>query len=272
MLAEAAALAKVSPGFYNDYLRYHLNRWVQQVKRWLSVERWKECDDVPPEAALELKADREASLRGRACNAGLDLSSKLDLTALVLAFLLPDGYVELICRFWLPENTIREQAKKGHTHYQTWAEQGWITATPGDVIDYAFIRAELNELRKTYKILEIAIDPHNAVQIGTELREQDGFETIDFQQGMLSMSEPSKAFEAKIVERKVRHGGNPVLRWMVGNAVVKRDAAGNIKPDKEKASGKIDGVVAAIMANGRANLGGGASAGSYLEEGPLLAL
>lgn len=269
-LAEQAVKAQRDPTFYNDFLRLHLNRWVQQETRWLSVERWRDCDPVSPERALETRAQREEALAGRECYAGLDLSSRLDLTALVLAFQNPDGTFDLVCRFWLPEETIREHEKKGKRMYAQWEREGWLTATPGEIIDYGFIRAELGRLREKFQITEVAMDPHNATQIATELREQDGFTTLDFQQGFKSMSEPSKAFEALIVARKIRHGGHPILRWNVGNAAVRRDPAGGIKPDKDAAKDKIDGLVAAIMATGRATLSPGGSGGSYLDEGPLL--
>jgi phage terminase large subunit-like protein len=272
-LAEAANLARNSPDFYNDYLRYHLNRWTQQDKRWLSVEDWLACDPVDPRLALANRALRAEALVGRSCHGGLDLSTKLDLTALVLAFPLEDGVVELLCRFWLPQATIDKEAKKGRRHYEQWVKDGWIVATPGKVIDYGFIRREVQELAEKYKIESIGYDPYNATQIATDLGESDGFLMVEFRQGYTSMSEPSKSFEAQITEAKFRHGQNPVIRWMVGNAVITKDAAGNIKPDKAKASGKIDGVVAAIMATGRLNLSGTGKTGSYIEEtGSLLVL
>lgn len=255
-MEQQALTAKQDPNFYNDFLRLRLNRWTQQITRWLSPEKWQACDPISPEAALEQRPAREEALRGRSCRAGLDLSSKIDLTALVLAFLAIDGWIDLVCRFWLPQDRVDEQEKKGQTFYAQWVKEGWITTTPGSVIDYAFIREEFGRLSAVYRIEEVAHDPHNATQIATELGEEDGFTVFEHRQGFISMSEPSKAFEAAIIEGKIRHGGNPVLRWMVGNAVKRTDSAGNIKPDKEKAKGKIDGVVAAIMAVGRANLVG----------------
>lgn len=252
-LEDAAARAAKAPEDYNDYLRYHLNRWTQQATRWLSPEAWKDCDPAHVE-----RGPREEAMCGRECYAGLDLSSKLDLAALVLAFPGEDA-VDLVCRFWLPEARVDEEAKKGRRHYRRWADEGLISLTPGAVLDYAFIRRDINELGQKFRIAEIAFDPWNAQQLATELGEQDGFTMVEFRQGFISMSEPSKSFEARIVSKKVRHGGDPVLAWNVGNAVTKRDPSGNIKPDKEKAKDKIDGLVAAIMACGRADLNENAS-------------
>jgi phage terminase large subunit-like protein len=270
-LTEEAEYAKRQPSEQNDFICKRLNRWTAQAKRWLSVEKWTESDPVPKETALEVSREREKALAGKACCAGLDGAHKVDLAALVMAFLLPGNIVELVPRFWLPDGMVKAQIKKGRRHYQTWQEQGWLKVTPGDVIDHDFIRAEIVELGKQFQIQEIAFDPFGLTQLATQLGEQDGFQMVDFRQGYLSMSEPSKDLEARIVAKQIRHGGNPILRWMIGNAVAKKDAAGNIKPDKEKATDKIDGVVASIMALGRANLNGGRS-GSYLETQEALVL
>lgn len=247
-----ALKAQRDPAFYNEFLQLHQNRWTQQIKRWLQPERWKACDPLSAAEALEVRESREEGLRGRACFGGLDLSSKLDLTALALAFPGPDDVIDLLMRFWVPEERVISESKKGRKNLEQWVREGWIKTTPGEVIDQDFVRAEINDLGKQYKIEQIAYDPWNAGKLITELEEQDGFAMIETRQGFITMSEPSKDFEARMVSRRLRHGGNPVLAWCVGNAVIKKDPAGNIKPDKEKAKDKIDGVIAGIMACGRA--------------------
>jgi phage terminase large subunit-like protein len=250
-LVAQAAKAKVQPSFTNEYLRLHLNVWTQQVTRWLSLERWAECEQLPAGAdARQFAAAREQELVGRACFGGLDLSSKLDLSALVLAFPGEGDVVDLICRFWLPEATAEAYAKKGKKHYLAWAREGWLTLTPGDVIDYEFIRAEVNALAKRFKLQELAFDPWGATDLSNRLL-GDGIQMVECRQGYKTLSEPSKDFEARVMSRKVRHASNPILRFCVSNAVVTRDAAGNIKPDKEKASDRIDGVVSSVMAMSR---------------------
>lgn len=246
-LADQAEKAKLQPHFTNEYLRLHLNIWTQQLTRWLSVERWAESDPVPAGANVrELAAAMEARLARAKCWGGLDLSSKLDLSALTLVFPEADDVISLVCRFWLPEATIEAYGRKGQRHYETWARDGWIIATPGDVIDYEFIRAEVNALSKRFALQELAFDPWGATDVANRLM-GDGIQMVECRQGFNTLSEPSKDFEARIVSRKVRHGGHPVLRFCVSNAVVKKDAAGNIKPDKEKAAQRIDGVVSTIM-------------------------
>lgn len=242
-MREQALLAARQPSFTNEFFRLRLDRWTQQVTRWISMTAWAASDTLTP------RSGREELLRGRPCQAGLDLSTKLDITALVLAFEVGDE-THLVCRFWLPEERVLEESRKGRRHYEAWVREGWITTTPGNVIDYDFIRREVLELAKRFQILTVAFDPWNASQIATQLL-GDGIQMVEVRQGFASMSGPSKELEARVVAKRVRHGGDPVLGWMAGNAVVKKDAAGNIKPDKEKASDKIDGVVAAVMALGR---------------------
>jgi phage terminase large subunit-like protein len=244
-LAAQAELAKRQPSSLNDYLRLHLDLWPQQVTRWLDVERWLECDDTP--------IDEEA-LKGRECYAGLDLSSRLDLTALVLVFPEPDGSVTVLPRFWLPEAAIDRESKKGRRHYAEWAEQGYLLVVPGDTIDDAFVEAEIIALSERYRIAELAYDPWNANSIAPRLQETHGLTCIETRQGYRTMSEPAKLLETLIVKRAVHHGGHPILRWCVQNAVVRRDPNGNIAPDKSKASDKIDGVVASVMAISRSML------------------
>ncbi len=132
-------------------------------------------------------------------------------------------------------------------------QQGLIKLTPGNVIDYDRIRACVQELNQTYHIREIAVDPWNATQLATQLQ-GDGFEVISFGQGFRDMTSPTKEWEKLVVSGKLRHGGNPVLRWMASNVAVEIDAAGNLKPSKKKSTERIDGIVAGVMALGRSLL------------------
>ncbi len=119
------------------------------------------------------------------------------------------------------------------------------------MLDYDFIRRDINELNTRYEIREIAIDRWNSTHLQTQLA-GDGFQVVQFGQGFASMAASTSERDEMILARKIRHGGHPVLRWNISNVAVKRDAAGNVKHDKSKSSDKIDGVVAMIMALGRA--------------------
>ena len=134
--------------------------------------------------------------------------------------------------------------------YLTWARQGLIEMTPGNVVDYDVIRRRINELSTRFRIAEIAIDRWNATHLATQLS-GDGFEMIAFGQGYRDMTAPTKEMEKLVLCGKLRHGGHPVLRWMAGNVAVEMDAAGNLKPSKKKSVERIDGIVATIMALGR---------------------
>lgn len=237
--------AKSTPTFLNTYLRYHLDRWTEQLERWIPIEMWNACDRVVKESELE----------GQICYAALDLSSKLDITSLTYVFPRPHGLFDFLFRFWCPEDTIMKRSKEDRVPYDAWARDGWITPTPGNVVDYAFPIAELEAGSKRFKIQETAFDPWNATATATDLMEK-GLVMVEFGQGYKSMSEPTKEFEKLIVAKQIAHkterGIHPVMRWMVANVAVKRDPADNLKPDKSSAIGRIDGVVSSIMGLGRA--------------------
>ncbi len=235
--AQECAKAQQLPSYENTFKRLLLNIWTEQDTRWLSMDAWdKSGTDLP-------------DLEGRACYAGLDLSTTTDITALVLAF--PDGgKVHLMPFFWVPQDGIHKRAKRDRVPYDVWVKQGHIEATQGSVIDYEVIRARINELAERFHIKEIAIDRWNATQLATQLT-GDGFEVVGFGQGYASMSAPAKELEKLILGQALNHGKNPVLRWMASNVAIEQDAAGNIKASKAKSTERIDGVVASLMALGR---------------------
>ena len=228
------------PSYENTFRRLYLNQWTEQDVRWLSMDAWDACAEPLPD------------LKSLPCFAALDLSSTTDLSALVLAFPI-DGKVHLLPFFWMPSEGIRKRVERDRVPYDQWIKAGHITATPGKVIDYEFIRNKINELAEQYQIKEVAIDRWNATQLSTQL-EGDGFEMIGFGQGFASMAAPTKELERRILEGTLNHGANPVLRWMASNITTEQDAAGNIKPSKKKSTERIDGIVATIMALGRVML------------------
>jgi phage terminase large subunit-like protein len=240
-IREQVEEARRLPHKQNEILRDHFNRWTQQVTRWLPIDNWNAC----------YREDLDvASLAGRECVGGLDLSSTNDLTAFVLLFEQPDGTIDALSRFWLPEETVEAAIKKGMRHYEQWAKEGLLRTTPGNVVDYDFIRAEVGELGKQYEIREIAFDPYNATQMSNDLQ-ADGFLLVKTRQGFTTLSEPSKLLEVKVLSGKFRHN-SPVLRWNGLNASIDTDAAGNIKPVKDvKRANKIDGIAATVTALSR---------------------
>lgn len=241
-LAAEAKRAEEEPSYENTFRRLHLNQWTEQVTRWIKKEEWERCAGSLPD------------LTGRYCYPALDLSTTTDISALALVFP-PDDEKEptyLLPFFWCPENKIRKASQSDRVPYDAWARDGYIEATPGDVVDYAFIRKRVGELSKVYKFGHFAFDPWNAMQLAMQLGEEDGFTMVEHRQGFISMNEPAKEFERMVIAKRLMHSGNPVLNWMVSNVALKRDAAGNIKPDKERSTGRIDGVVASVMGIGMA--------------------
>lgn len=233
--------AKEQPSYENSFKRLHLNIRTESDVRWLPMDRWHAC---PP---LDVDA-----LKGKRCWGGLDLASTRDITAMVLAFRLDDGTVALLPRFWVPRDVMTDKSRhRDRQHYQGWIDKGYILTTPTvGKTDYDYIRADINAMRKLYKIQEIAYDPWNAEQVAGQL-DKDGASMVKVAQGKAQLTAGAKEFEALVATSQIRHGSNPVLDWMAGNVSVESDAAGNIRPAKDKSLGKIDGIVAAVMAVGR---------------------
>ena len=257
-LQNACKRAQDEPEFENEFKRLHLNIRTEQAFRWMPMAKWDACTDpVDPQALL-----------GQDCWAGLDLASVEDMAALVLCFRVGDKY-HLLPYFWCPEETAERRERKERQPYVTWARQKLIELTPGNRIDYRYIRKRVNELGKLYKIREVAFDPWNATTLAQQLADEDGFTMAEFRQGTISMNEPMKSMMGLVLGRELCHGGHPVLRWNASNIAARRDASDNVRPDKEKSSEKIDGMVAAIMALARAMANGGEGASVYDTRGAL---
>lgn len=258
---QACEGAKQNPAEENLFRQLRLNQWVKQSVRWMPMEKWDRCG---------LPVDPE-SLIGRECYAGLDLSSTTDITAFVLIF--PPEYEEdkyvILPYFWIPEENIRQRVDRDRVPYDVWEQQGHMQTTEGNVVHYAYIEKFIEELGKKYNIKEIAFDRWGAVQM-TQNLEGLGFTVVPFGQGFKDMSPSSKELMKLTLEEKLAHGGHPVLRWMMDNIHVRTDPAGNIKPDKEKSTEKIDGAVATIMALDRVIRRSGTSDSVYDDRGLIV--
>ena len=245
-VAKESKKARETPSYQNTFRRYHLDEWTQQETRWLDMGAWDACagEKIEPGA-----------FKGKQCWAGLDLSTTIDLTAFVICWALEDGRYALWPEFWIPEYEMAERERRDRVPYRAWVREGWVHATPGNVVDYAFVRARVRELAKEYKIEEVAFDPYNATHLCQELQDEDGLKLTEHRQGYLSMSPPAKEFERLVKQGRIWHGGNPVLRWNADCVEITSDPAQNIKPvkpERERSGKRIDGIVAAIMALGRA--------------------
>lgn len=294
-IASECEEAKAEPRKLNDFLRFHLNRWVNQATAWIPVDAWDRC--------AERGIESDEVLRTLPVFAGLDLAQKFDLAALVLGFPVPiegpaqdvrlvevpDEFgalptertvslnfeINLVPFFWLPEATLQERVKQDRVPYDQWAKDGLLRVTEGNVIDYDVILRDITgEITRRFPNLKGALfgyDPAFATDLAGKLQGA-GYQMVEILQNYKHMSEPAMIMEALIRAQRVRHDGHRILRWNWENVAIKTDDAGRIRPVKpKKAAKRIDGVVASLMATGRAILSAAATRSVYEERGILSA-
>jgi phage terminase large subunit-like protein len=255
-LESQCRLAMRSPRLENNFRRFHLDQWVEQEKRWLPMRSWPANTVDPTDPVLWKRLEQE--LKGRAARGGLDLASISDINAEVLVFPPDESFNRwgLLPRFWVPELTVPERDAP-RTPYSKWVREGALLETPGNVTDYEFIVRSVLRDAETFDLKgepgddgeerpSVALDRWNASDVSVRLG-NEGIKVALFGQGYASMSGPSKELERLFLAGRFEHGNHPVLKWMFGNAATRTDAAANIKPDKERAAEKIDGVTATVM-------------------------
>ena len=241
ILGPLQAKAMQLPSAVNNFKTKHLNEWVNADTAWMDMRAWDACGD----SSLDIEA-----FTGQPCWVGLDLASKTDIAALMLMFQHPeisDAYV-VFGKYYLPEDTVQAA---GNSQYPGWMRTGRLTVTPGNVIDFGWIEADLLDLVSRFAVQAVAFDPFQATQLSTRML-AEGLPMIEVRPTVLNFSEPMKTLEALVLQRKLVHDGDPVLTWMASNVVAHLDAKDNIYPRKERAENKIDGIVALIMALSRA--------------------
>jgi phage terminase large subunit-like protein len=230
------------PEKMRNFLTKHMNVWVDQKENgYMSMSKWAECgtDELP-------------DLRGKECFVGVDLSSKIDLTSVSFVFPIDNKYVVLSHSF-MPEETLAEKRKTDKVPYDLWVKKGWITTTPGAVVDYDFVKEYIikQEKENDWVIKEIDYDPYNATQFAQSMV-NEGYEVVEIRQGFKTLGEATKNFREKVYKKEVIHNNNPVLTWSIGNAVTRQDSNENIMLDKSKSSHRIDPIAATINAHARA--------------------
>jgi phage terminase large subunit-like protein len=240
-LREEYAKAKQSPAYENTFRNLYLNDWTEQAIRWLSMRDWDACDSPLPDVS------------GEPCWGALDMSATTDITAFVLAFPLSNGRMALLPHFWIPADTARRKETIDGVPYREWEHRGYMTLIPGQRIDSLCVRDDILKIIEPYSVQEIAVDRALAREVIRLL--QEGFDServVEFPQTIMHLTGPSKQFERMILGRELVHGGNPILRWMASNVAIEKDKNENIRPVKDRSAGRIDGIVAAVMAVGRA--------------------
>lgn len=240
-----------NPAYENTFKRLHLNVQTEQDCRVIPMDKWALCGcSIDP---LEWRRKILEKYLGKQCTAGLDLGAISDLTALALLFGDDDSGFDVVPFFWTPEQNAHERERKDNVPYLAWTRQGFMTMTDGNETDYQHVRKDINELGKSYGIEIIGADRlFQGVQICQDLL-RDGFNVEAFGQGYTSMAAPTRRFLELVSNGKLRHGNNPVLKWMASNAAAEAENAGNgdvLKFSKRKSSEKIDGIIATTMALG----------------------
>lgn len=242
-MISASAKAASSPADLASFQRLHLGLRTKQVTKYITLTAWDR--NAGPRIDEKL-------LAGRPCFGGLDLASTSDITALAWLFPADDGTYDAIWRLWIPEDNLEALDKRTADAATGWVRDGWLTTTPGNVTDYDWIKAQIIKDAEVFDVRDIAYDRWNSSQMVNDLVAED-MPMSPIGQGYASLSAPTKELQRLLLAGSrttpvLRHGGNPVLRWMVDNLVVQIDAAGNVKPDKGKAADKIDGVPALVNA------------------------
>lgn len=245
-LREQVAQARGMPSKESIVRRLNFCQWVEAESPWISGEAWFACEDK------EFDVRR---LIGRRCWGGLDLSSTQDLTALVLEFepTEDDPYWRQLEWFWLPGDGLHDKADKDRVPYVAWRDAGHLLTTAGRAINKLAVVKQAAEIAALYDLQALAYDRWRIEDL-TMICEQEGISLplVPFGQGFKDMAPAVDEYERRLLDRQLRHRGNPVMTWCAANAVVVTDPAGNRKVAKEKATGRVDGTVASIMASGAA--------------------
>lgn len=228
------------PEKMRNFLTKNMNIWVDAKENgYMPLSKWKDC-----EASEERKIPED--LTKYPCYVGVDLSQTTDLTSLGFVFKLDDGKYFVRQHSFIPEERLRERMKTDHVPYDLWIKQGWLTATPGAVVDYNFVEQHImNQREKGFRIVEIDYDKWNASHFAQNM-ELEGFEVVEVPQSIKYLVEPTKGFRSSVYKQEVLHENDPLLTWAIGNAVTKDDAQENIMLDKSKSTNRIDPIAAVI--------------------------
>ncbi len=244
---KSAALRKEFDKAINDpaqqpaFKRFHLCIWGQSENRALDMQQW-----AAGGGALRALVERR-------CFGGLDLSTSIDLTAFVLLFPSSDGSFDVLAFFWMPKDNVRLRELRDKVPYSQWVEDGFITATPGNQVDYSAVRATIRWAAEVFQLLEVDYDPSQATETA-QLLVDEGIKCVPIKQGF-NVSAATKRLIELVVGGQLRHGDHPVLRWNADCLAVKGDGNDQIrpvKPERSTSSKRIDGMTSIINALSRA--------------------
>ncbi len=236
----AARKAEAMPSALNNFLTKRLNVWVSGESPWMDMRAWDRCGDPALQSIVDYAGVRAWI--------GLDLAQKKDFAALCLVFE-HEGKWNVCTRLYLNELAIQES---GNAHLQGWARQGYVITTDGEITDFDVVADDLRKYCREFDVQEIAFDPALSMYFATKLLDE-GLPLVEITQRALFFTPPLIQVENLVLERKLKHDGNPVMNWMVSNLVVKVSKFNELtSPTKERPENKIDGPMAMLMALGRA--------------------
>jgi phage terminase large subunit-like protein len=240
--------ARHMPAAAAAFKQKRLNVWVNTTAPWLSMEGWRHGQTKWT----------EATMRRELCCLGIDMSSKIDLTAVVAMFPPTETRASwrLIARCLTPDDTLDERALRDRAPYRQWVTDGWLQTNPGNRIDQARVLAIVHELADVFDVQQVGIDPWNAGNLAKELTD-DGFQIVEVPQTLQQMSTPAKDFEADVLDGLVDGRWNPLVAWCASNVVVQSDNKDNIYPTKKRSRGRIDPIIAGLIARKLADLENG---------------
>jgi phage terminase large subunit-like protein len=266
-LRVGARVALRRVGALNEFLRKHMNLWTEVSTAWLPMPAWDACAASTPHSK-DLERD---GLKGETCYVGIDLSAVSDYTAGAAVFppTAARPFWDVLPGFWIPMDTLMERKQKDRVPVERWVEQEYVTATSGPVVDQDAVKLWLIALRERYNVAGIPMDPHNATKLQTELVAL-GFKVHNMRQGWVTMSPAIKETEILIRKGLIRHGGNPVLRWMFSNVALKRDPNDNLSLNKGRSGDRIDGITSMVMGIGFAGIQAAEKPSVYERRGPLV--
>jgi phage terminase large subunit-like protein len=242
-------LALEAPEKMRDFMTKTMNVWVNERSfGYMNMDKWAFCGVERDKFTELLEKNTDKN-----CYVGLDLSAKLDLTSATFEFRGNDDKYYVCSHSFIPESKAIQKGRSDNVPYELWEKNGWLTVTPGDVVDYRYVkkyvmdRAEKND----WYVEEIDIDPYGATQLATDFQD-DGIEVVEVRQGFQTLSEPTKDFRYMVYDKRVVHDNNPVLAWAMGNAVTRTNHNECIMLDKSKAKQRIDPAASTINAHVRA--------------------
>ncbi|UFT98101.1 terminase large subunit [Radiobacillus kanasensis] len=236
------------PEKMRNFLTKNMNIWVDaKDDGYMNMSKWAECKSNVKEENMDLKR--------YPVWIGVDLSTTTDLTSLGFVFRLPEGKYAVKQHSFMPEDKLYERMSKDRVEFDLWEEKGYLTTTPGSVVDYSFVEQHILNMRdEGYDIQEINYDKWNATHFA-QIMEDHGFEMVEVPQTIKHLSLPTKDFRKFVFNKQIIHFDDPLLAWAVGNAIQRVDAQENIMLDKSKSTERIDPIASVINGFARAMTG-----------------